>query len=112
MKTLTFKSIVVAIAVTTSIGFISCKNKSTDNGNTSTPSTVDSTNNAPVAISSDENLRTGVKDATKDYPSVTATVDNGEITLTGTLQRDKLPKLMQNLNSLNPKKVNNQLTLN
>jgi hypothetical protein len=96
----------------TSVGFISCKNKSADNSNTTTPTTVDSTNTAPVVVSSDDNLRTGVKDATKDYPTVTATVDNGEITLTGTLQRDKLPTLMQTLNSLNPKKVNNQLTLN
>jgi hypothetical protein len=112
MKRLTFKSIVLAIAILTNVGFISCKNKSGDNSNTTTSTTTDSSNAAPVDVSSDESLRSGVKDATKDYPTVTATVDNGEITLTGTLQRDKLPTLMQTLNSLNPKKVNNQLTLN
>ena len=53
----------------------------------------------------------GVMDATKDFPGVTATVNNGEITLKGTLNRADLPKLMQSLNSLNPTKINNELTL-
>ena len=66
---------------------------------------------APVEVSPDATLETGVRDATKDYPSVTATVANGEVTLTGTIERDKLPNLMQSINSLNPKKVNNNLTI-
>ena len=53
----------------------------------------------------------GVMDATKDFPGVTAAVNGGEITLTGTLNRSDLPKLMQSLNSLNPTKINNELTL-
>ena len=56
-------------------------------------------------------LSQGVTDATKDFPTVTAAVNGGEITLTGTLNRSDLPKLMQSLNSLNPTKINNQLTL-
>lgn len=56
-------------------------------------------------------MEQGVMDATKDFPTVTATVNNGEITLTGSLDRSDLPKLMQSLNSLNPGKINNQLTL-
>ena len=63
----------------------------------------------PAPVASD--LSQGVTDATKDFPTVTATVNGGEITLTGTLNRSDLPKLMQSLNSLNPTKVNNQLTL-
>ena len=39
------------------------------------------------------------------------TVNNGEVTLMGTIQRSKLPKLMQSINGLNPKKVNNNLTI-
>lgn len=66
---------------------------------------------APVEVSSDAALQTGLKDATKDYPGVTATVANGEVTLTGTIERSKLPNLMQSVNSLNPKKVNNKLTI-
>ncbi|MEO6682446.1 MAG: BON domain-containing protein [Ginsengibacter sp.] len=62
----------------------------------------------PVSASG---LDQGVMDATKDFPSVNATVNNGEITLTGTLNRSDLPKLMQSLNSLNPSKINNNLTL-
>ena len=61
----------------------------------------------PVA----NDISQGVTDATKDFPTVTATVNGGEITLTGTLKRSDLPKLMQSLNSLNPTKINNQLTL-
>lgn len=60
---------------------------------------------------SDSGLERGVMDATKDYPGVKATVDNGQITLTGSMNRADLPKLMQALNSLNPGKINNELNL-
>ena len=90
----------------------SCKNKSanTDNTNTTT-TTVDTTTAAPVNVSNDDALRTGVTDATKDYPGVTATVNNGVITLTGEIQRDRLPNLMQALNNLHPQKIDNNLTV-
>lgn len=61
--------------------------------------------------STDSNLHDAVIDATKDFPGVTATVNDGEITLTGSIQRSQLTTLMQSLNSLNPKKINNQLTI-
>jgi len=66
---------------------------------------------APVEVSTDTALQAGVRDATKDYPGVTATVNNGEVTLTGTIQRDRLTGLMQSINGLNPRKVNNNLTV-
>lgn len=66
---------------------------------------------APVEISPDSALQTGVRDATKDFPGVSANVMNGEVTLTGTIERSKLPKLMQAINGLHPKKVNNNLTV-
>lgn len=62
-------------------------------------------------VSGDAALQTGVRDATKDFPGVTASVVNGEITLTGELQRDRLATLMQSLNGLNAKKINNNLTI-
>lgn len=87
----------------------SCKNKNKDT--TTNTTTQDSTNTAPVEIATDDQLTNGVKDATKDFPSVTATVNNGEVTLTGTIKRDRLPTLMQSIHALNPKKVNNNLTV-
>jgi hyperosmotically inducible protein len=66
---------------------------------------------APVVIAADDALTKGVADATKDFPTVKAAVQDGVVTLTGDLKRSSLPKLMQSLMSLKPKKVNNQLTL-
>lgn len=66
---------------------------------------------APVDITADDPLNKGVTDATKDFPGVTATVNDGVITLTGELSRSRLPALMQSLNSLKPKKIDNKLTL-
>ncbi|CAN5205734.1 hypothetical protein BH09BAC2_BH09BAC2_08790 [soil metagenome] len=66
---------------------------------------------APVQISDDTVLVQGVADATRDYPGVSGTVNNSVITLTGTISRDKLPRLMMALNGLNPRKIQNQLTI-
>ena len=65
----------------------------------------------PPAVNPDAALTQGVTDATKDFPTVKAAVSNGEITLTGTIKRADLQKLMQTLNTLNPSKINNQLTI-
>lgn len=65
----------------------------------------------PTVDMNNEALIQGVTDATKDFPTVTATVNNGEVTLTGTIERDDLQTLMQSLNALNPTKINNQLTI-
>ena len=90
----------------------SCKSKKKETPVTQT-TTVDTTMNttAPVQISPDDALTKGLQDATKDYPGVSATVNNGEVTLTGTVKRDQLPKLMQAVHALNPKKVINNLTI-
>ncbi len=82
--------------------------KSVVNNCTVTPPVV-----APVVptVSPDAALTQGVTDATKDFPGVTAAVNNGEITLTGNIKRADLQRLMQSLNSLKPKKINNQLTI-
>lgn len=65
---------------------------------------------APVEITADDPLMSAVRDATKDYPTVTATVADGVITLTGEISKASLPKLMMALNSLKPKKIENKLT--
>ncbi len=79
--------------------------KSVVNNITVTPMTT------PVEVSTDNALETGLRDATKNFPGVNATVSNGEVTLTGEIKRDRLPTLMKAINSLNPKKVNNNLTI-
>lgn len=66
---------------------------------------------APVEIAADDPIASGVRDATKDYPTVNATVSGGVITLTGEITKAQLPKLMQALNSLKPRKIDNNLTV-
>jgi outer membrane murein-binding lipoprotein Lpp len=112
MKQISLKTLLFAVTLATGVNLSSCKNKAKDGAPTTTTS-VDS-NNANMSapdVSSDDALNRGVTDATKDYPGVSATVVNGEVTLTGSIERDKLPKLMQSVQALSPRKVNNQLTI-
>ena len=67
---------------------------------------------APPVVAADDPLMMSVKDAVKDHPTVTASVADGVVTLSGTIKKAALPKLMMNLNSLHPKKINNNLTVN
>jgi len=66
----------------------------------------------PPVIAADDPLAASVKDAVKDHPTVTASVADGVIMLTGSIKKADLPKLMMNLQSLHPKKVDNKLTIN
>lgn len=66
---------------------------------------------APVEIAADDPLTKSVADATKDFPTVKAEVKDGIITLTGEITKANLIKLMQSVNALKPKKVDNQLTV-
>ena len=66
---------------------------------------------APVVVADDATLKNSVSDVVKKYKDVTADVQNGEVTLRGSIKRDDLQKLMMDLNALQPKKVNNQLTV-
>jgi len=65
----------------------------------------------PVTVNTDDALNKGVTDATKDYPTVKASVNDGVVTLTGDIKRDQLQKLMMSLNTLKPKKIENKLTI-
>ncbi|MEJ7586611.1 MAG: BON domain-containing protein [Ferruginibacter sp.] len=60
---------------------------------------------APPVIAADDPLTKGVTDATKDHPTVKATVQDGVVTVTGTIAADKWKKLKMTLDGLNPKKV-------
>ncbi len=65
----------------------------------------------PVQINNDGTLTQGVKDATKDFPTVNANVNDGVIVLTGSIKRSDLQNLMMSLNTLNAKKIENNLTI-
>ncbi|GGH19275.1 BON domain-containing protein [Sphingobacterium alkalisoli] len=60
----------------------------------------------PIEINTDvTDLTAKVADATKDFPAVTATVNDGVITITGTVEQARIQTLKQSLDALNPKKV-------
>jgi len=59
----------------------------------------------PVEITADDPLAKGVKDATKDFPGVTATVNDGVISVSGELKSDDWKRLKMALDGLKPKKV-------
>ena len=91
----------------------SCKSKnkestdtSTKNSTADTSTTITPTPPAPVDISSDDVLKQGVVDATKDYPTVKAEVVDSVINLSGEIKRTDWQKLNPTLNSLHPKRVN------
>ena len=60
---------------------------------------------APVVITADDPLTRAVTDATKDYPTVRASVKDGVIAVTGQIAADKWRKLKMSLDGLHPKKV-------
>lgn len=66
---------------------------------------------APVVISADDSLKTNVAAALKDYPKLTADVKDGVVTLTGEVKRSDLPKVMQAVSALHPKKIDNKATV-
>jgi len=66
---------------------------------------------APVTISPDDALRDSVTETLKGYEGVTATVNDGVVTLEGTIKRDDLQPLMMKLNSFQPKKIENKLVI-
>jgi hypothetical protein len=112
MRYTSLRAYIILLGLVAGLHFSSCKNKEKENTDTTINANPDSTSPSSTSpeISSDATLEQGLKDATKDYPGVTATVSNGEVTLTGTIEKDKVPALLQSVNGLNPKKVNNQLT--
>lgn len=66
---------------------------------------------APVVISADDSLTTNVSVVLKDAPLLTANVKDGVITLTGEVDKAVLPKIMQALSALHPKKIENKATV-
>lgn len=65
----------------------------------------------PVVISPDDALRTSVSAALAAFPTLTATIADGVVTLTGEIKKADLPLAMQALSALNPKKIENKATV-
>lgn len=59
----------------------------------------------PVEVAADDPLTKAVADATKDFPTVKASVKDGVITLSGEVSKANLKKLMMGLNTLKPKQI-------
>lgn len=66
---------------------------------------------APDYSELDAAINAALADAMKDHATVTATVENGVITLTGEIRERDLPTVMQKLNALNPVQIVNNLTV-
>lgn len=110
----TIKGPVLFFILSAGLMVFACKGKEKDKNieTTTHTDTVSTTPNTSTETAVPETVSEAqLRDATKDFPEVTATVNNGEVTLTGTINREKLPRLMQSVQALNPKKVNNNLTI-
>lgn len=69
---------------------------------------------APVVINPDETLQTSATQAIAGLnisKTVTATVKDGVVTLTGQIKKTELPALIQKLNEIKPKKIENKLVI-
>jgi hyperosmotically inducible periplasmic protein len=67
---------------------------------------------ATVVVTGDDTLRSTAMEAIKKYDGVQADVNDGVITLRGTVEnREKLQDLMMELNALKPKRIDNQLVI-
>lgn len=66
---------------------------------------------APVVVNPDDALNTAATAAIQEYPGVTVTVKEGVVTLNGEIKKADLPKLMQKVNEIKPKKVENKMTV-
>lgn len=98
---------VLAVVLCAGVAVQSCKNKDNKTDTTTTTTTVDTpaTYTPPVTVASDEALRKGVMDATKDFSGVTATVQDSVIVLSGNINKKDNQRLTETLNSLRPKRI-------
>lgn len=111
MKHTFYRLMFCCVIALTSMQFTACKKKTVEDNTTTTTLETQQPAQDPVVIAPDTELNDNVTDAIKDFPGVSATVTDGEVTLTGEITRDRLPMLMQSLHALNPKKINNNLTI-
>lgn len=66
---------------------------------------------APVTVTPDTQLQSSAQEVASRYEGVQASVADGVVTLRGEVKRDQLQNLMQEMNALRPKRVDNQLVI-
>ena len=66
---------------------------------------------APDYSALDNSLNSGLQDALKDHSTVTATVQNGVVTLEGEINERDLPALMEKINALQAEEIVNNITV-
>ncbi len=66
---------------------------------------------SPDYTAIDNTINSGLENALEGYDTVTATVENGVITLEGEINERDLPNLMERINALNPEQVVNNITV-
>lgn len=111
--------IVCRLLLLSVLGFTACRPRETATdpqapppASPATPDTAVATNSTTaLQISSSAALQTGVDSVLKSYPDVRASNDSGVITLSGSLKKDQLQRLMTAVHALHPKKVNNNIHL-
>lgn len=67
---------------------------------------------APDFSALDSAINASLADALKDHPKISATVQDGIITINGEIKQSELPVLMEKLNALNPQQIINNATIN
>jgi hypothetical protein len=98
--------IILLIAILPTSFSVSCKSKK------ESPKQEDTRNDsAPVIVTPDATLRQSVNNVLAGYPGITADVNDGVVTLKGSIQQVDLSGLIQKIQELRPKKVENQLTI-
>lgn len=66
---------------------------------------------APDYTALDSSLNSGIQEALKDHNTVTATVQNGVVTLEGEINEKDLTALMEKINALQAEEVVNNITV-
>jgi hyperosmotically inducible protein len=64
-----------------------------------------------LVVTSDSELRDGAAKVVKKYKHVQAGVENGVVTLRGNIDKDDLQQLMNDVNTLRPRRIENQLVV-
>jgi hypothetical protein len=102
MNNFLLKCVVVAFSLTTMQAlFVACQDA---RGNKDQPVII-APNSDCIGIAPDDVLAEGVKAAIKDYPGVSAGVEKGEITLSGSIEKGKLSELLTTLKALRAARI-------
>jgi hyperosmotically inducible protein len=108
-----FGTLIIAMLLFTALQFHACKSEKSDkNMDDTTALKSQEPTPMPESVAVDDDLNNKIKNIIKDYPGVTAAIRDGVITLTGSIDKAKLPRLMESLKALKAKQIDNDLIIN